>query len=202
MDKDMVFKTHTTILGIVLTDKGEIEPTLYVKGVVTSENKSFMDIIGRDIVEEDEDEKVVYTVLNINDKGELDTKYTNTTTNTLWVDNGVSINDKTKKYIKNYFRYSLPAKYKDSIVSLINKTSGVLFNDIASSTITDINALTMELILKNSQVKEMINELKIYKKDLDDYLKKVKEESKTNIEGFINRYAFKEHMLLLGPAGF
>ena len=60
----------------------------------------------------------------------------------------------------------------------------------------------MEIVLNNAQVKEAITELKIYKKDLDEYLKKVKEESKTNIEAFINRYAFKEHILLLGPAGF
>ena len=201
MDKDMVFKVHKTDIGIVLTNSGVIEPVVYIKGVLTHENKSFMDIIGRDLVE-DKDEKIVYTVLNIDDENNLSTTYTDITTNTLWQDDGISTDIKTKKYIKNYFRYSLPVKYKDSIISLINKTAGVLFKDISKNIITDINAPAMEIVLNNAQVKEAITELKIYKKDLDEYLKKVKEESKTNIESFINRYAFKEHILLLGPAGF
>ena len=83
MDKDMVFKAHKTDIGIVLSDKGVIEPVLYIKGVVTHENKSFMDIIGRDLVE-DKDEKIIYTVLNVYNEDTLSTIYTDRTTNTLW----------------------------------------------------------------------------------------------------------------------
>ena len=195
MKNKWVFKAHNLDVGIVLTNKGEIDTVLVIKGVFTDNTKSFMDIIGKPL-EENSKDKSVYAVININNEGNLDTKYLREKLNTVWKEVD------TKKYITKYFKYTLPTKYKESIIALINKTAQKLNNDIEKFTIDDINSSDMQKVLENLQIQEAIKELKTYKKELIEYLNKIKKESKTNIEEFINRYSFKEHILLVGPSGF
>jgi hypothetical protein len=98
---------------------------------------------------------------------------------------------------------TLSIEVKQLVLKDINKWKGMY--EGSNNTLSRLSSLPgdlFEIVAKSTQYTEVLNQLETLGTQLQLELSKIKQELKgVGLEGFIDRYAFKEHVLVAGPSG-
>jgi hypothetical protein len=153
-----------------------------IKGTLTNPDKGFMAIVSD---KDNNDDKEVNIVLYY-DPEEDKVKKVLYKANSLFK----GLNTSNIKGVSN--------NIKESIIKEANKLSNVYKKE----EYTSIDAKDYKAIIDTSEMKSVLKTIEDYGKQLEETLISIKKEMTTSIEGFLERYEFREHVLLVGSAGF
>jgi len=185
---DKVFTNIKTQYGMCVNE-GNITFGCRITGVLTSASKSAFSILSDD--KEKSDDIQVDSLIYASD-------------------NRTSIEEITEKKSAHwYFGTSKSIKIPDTvsdkvrkmILKDLNSMKGI-FKDGNYKPISALADADIEIIMNTLDKRSTITEIIDYAKQLDTELEKDKKaSSNVGLDDFVERYAFKEHILLVGPAG-
>jgi len=170
--------------GMVLI-KGELHFGVHLQGTITEKGKSGFSILSADI--DDNDDIGINTVLYAQANGEL--KEVDTTD--VWY-----FNKKSEVQLNTI----ISDKVRKMVLKDINSMKACLSD--FHSPLSSLSEADVEVALEVMTEKGILKDLEDFSEQLyKELAAEKKASSNVGLEAFIERYAFKEHILLAGPAG-
>ena len=189
------FADVKTDYGIVAVD-GKIYYGCHLRGTVTEKNKTAFSVLTTTIDDTKDIKLDTFIFGKVNDKNKLEIAEIEKNALYEWF----FTQDTTIKLPK------LSKEVKTLVLKDINKWKGMYVNVSGGKEpfkpILNLKEQDAKPILESTQYLEMCNQLHILGSQLKSELEIIEEQLKdVGLEGFIERYAFKEHVLVSGPSG-
>jgi len=175
--------------GIMYYGSGKLSYGAHLTGTLTDAEKSGFSILSTD--KDSTDDIRINTFIYVDEKREAIAE--------------VADNVDFKWFYGKEKTPRLPADISDSVRKLIlkdvNRTKE-LFAKEAQLSISILDPDKIDVIMKTLEESKRLDDLFTYAKQLDVELQKDRKASQgVGLSDFVERYAFKEHILLSGPAG-